>query len=549
MFGEEPQGTTQFEGCPHLADIDDGRDAFIKKYKTVVTWYMSRLHDSMHHHQAKRRKIGSPACGTCNVVLSRPYVCLRCDYSGCWDAHVQEHLTATGHCFCVDAKSGCIFCSECDDFIYDADLAELYTSILVSSEERYTTFQDSKRKREPYKPWNPSAKDNNALQGAIELPCQGRRGLFNLGQTCFLNAILQSFVANPLLRNYFLSDKHNEKGCKFKDCTCCEMDRLFTEVYSGNTAPFGPTSFLTTTWRASSELSGYAQQDAHEFFISALNQIHATTKGSTKLDCICIVHTTFDGLLQSDVKCEKCGTVTSTPDPMLDISLEIESKGESAGQEVTLMSCLRRYTKPEKLGVNDYTCSKCGRASASKRLSIRRLPPVLSFQFKRFEHSVVDKASARKIEARVRFPSTLNMAEFTTLAMKSQEKTGRSGSHSHHAHHPGPLATYDYDLFSVVCHEGQIDNGHYTCFTRHQDEWYRFDDDKVTHSTLGACLNSQAYMCFYVKRHLDYKPYETPSYMKAREAEVLKEKEREREREREEAARQRELEDDLLATV
>ena len=54
---------------------------------------------------------------------------------------------------------------------------------------------------------------------------------------------------------------------------------------------------------------------------------------------------------------------------------------------------------------------------------------------------------------------------------------------------------YEYDLFSVVCHEGQIDNGHYTCFTRHQDEvrvplmrrmrivltraqWYRYDDDK-----------------------------------------------------------------------
>lgn len=29
---------------------------------------------------------------------------------------------------------------------------------------------------------------------------------------------------------------------------------------------------------------------------------------------------------------------------------------------------------------------------------------------------------------------------------------------------------YDYDLFSVVCHDGQIDNGHYTCFTRYQDE-------------------------------------------------------------------------------
>lgn len=52
----------------------------------------------------------------------------------------------------------------------------------------------------------------------------------NLGQTCFLNVILQSFVANPLVLDYFLSDKHNHQLCKNKDCTCCEMDKLFAEV-------------------------------------------------------------------------------------------------------------------------------------------------------------------------------------------------------------------------------------------------------------------------------------------------------------------------------
>lgn len=60
----------------------------------------------------------------------------------------------------------------------------------------------------------------------------GRRGLLNLGQTCFLNVVLQSFAHNPLLRNYFLGDKHNCKLCKLKDCTCCEMDKFFSEVGS-----------------------------------------------------------------------------------------------------------------------------------------------------------------------------------------------------------------------------------------------------------------------------------------------------------------------------
>jgi ubiquitin carboxyl-terminal hydrolase 22/27/51 len=69
---------------------------------------------------------------------------------------------------------------------------------------------------------------------------------------------------------------------------------------------------------------------------------------------------------------------------------------------------------------------------------------------------------------------------------------------------------------------------------------------RVTHSNLGACLDSPAYMCFYVKRHLDYKPYMTPSYVLTRETAAVREKEMEREKE---AARMKEVEDALLATV
>ena len=64
--------------------------------------------------------------------------------------------------------------------------------------------------------------------------------------------------------------------------------------------------------------------------------------------------------------------------------------------------------------------------------------------------------------------------------------------------YPGPEAMYEYDLFAVINHEGQINNGHYTNYARFNDEvklmqpvfqrvilvdiifeqWYRFDDDK-----------------------------------------------------------------------
>lgn len=36
--------------------------------------------------------------------------------------------------------------------------------------------------------------------------------------------------------------------------------------------------------------------------------------------------------------------------------------------------------------------------------------------------------------------------------------------------YPGPEAMYEYDLFAVINHEGQMDNGHYTNFARFRDE-------------------------------------------------------------------------------
>lgn len=41
----------------------------------------------------------------------------------------------------MDAKSGCVFCLECDDFIYDASFTNLHTSVEVMAEERFATFQ------------------------------------------------------------------------------------------------------------------------------------------------------------------------------------------------------------------------------------------------------------------------------------------------------------------------------------------------------------------------------------------------------------------------
>lgn len=75
---------------------------------------------------------------------------------------------------------------------------------------------------------------------------------------------------------------------------------------------------------------------------------------------------------------------------------------------------------------------------------------------------------------------------------------------------------------------------------------YAHDYRRVTVSNLGACLNSNAYMCFYVKRHLDYKPYMKPTYRVTRDNDIVREQEQEKLRE---MARMKEVDDALMATI
>jgi len=41
----------------------------------------------------------------------------------------------------ADVKTGAVFCRQCDNFIYDAKLDEIYLSTVVATEEKLTRFQ------------------------------------------------------------------------------------------------------------------------------------------------------------------------------------------------------------------------------------------------------------------------------------------------------------------------------------------------------------------------------------------------------------------------
>lgn len=280
--------------------------------------------------------------------------------------------------------------------------------------------------------------------------------------------------------------------------------------------------FVSSWWQHSANLASYEQQDAHEFFISMLDAIHekeGKTRNGSKGngDCQCIAHRVFYGLLRSDVTCMACGFTSTTYDPCVDISLNLDThvsstekgkkftKQNEDGGMSTLSGCLDLFTRPEKLGSDQKLyCQNCQeRQDSLKQMSIRKLPLVLSLHVKRFEHSFVKKCS-RKIDRYLHFPFSLDMAPY----LSSSILRARYGNRIYTFGGDESDMFSEFEIFAVVTHSGTLESGHYVSFVRLRNQWYRCDDAWITEVDEATVRASQCYMIFYVQKTMQDKANE-----------------------------------------
>ncbi|KNG83968.1 ubiquitin carboxyl-terminal hydrolase [Aspergillus nomiae NRRL 13137] len=448
-----------------------------------------------HNALAPRSKSGESATtqkGLRTTSFLKPkYMCLTCSdpfINGDRKAHTEK----TGHQFYMESRSRTLFCQGCGDFVYDYGLERLRSSTAES------TLKLAQKRR-----FSESSTDELYVRSnANKRSCakQGVRGLFNLGQTCYLNVILQTLLHDPILNTYFLGSGHQSHDCTMSDCIACAVAEAFADFNSSDKAEgFAALNLLLASWRASSQaLAGYQQQDAHEYYQFLVDKLHSSTDGhheNHEKGCPCFFHKTFYGKLRSSVTCDKCGNVTRTDDPMVDLSLDVQVQakkramgGARASSPPTLSGCLESFTSPEKLMAGVYNCSGCGGSAqkATKQLRIKKLPAILCMQLKRYEHTF---SVSEKLEGRIDFPLSINMLPYTTNPNSRADKS-----------------RYIYDLSSAVVHKGKLDAGHYYVYCRQGDEWILFNDDQVTSVTEADVLSADAYLLFYNLRSLASAP-------------------------------------------
>ncbi|EPS62798.1 ubiquitin carboxyl-terminal hydrolase, partial [Genlisea aurea] len=483
-------------------------------------------------------------CGVCFLVTHHLYACISCTAVAC-RPHILRHAEETSHLLGVDVNRAELFCCACRDQVYDRDFDAVVVEVAVSDARAPPLPETTrKRRRVDFKPWSPDRNERALIDGNSSPlpPIQpgnedhvpwGLRGLNNLGNTCFMNSVLQALLHTPPLRNFFLGDKHNRFYCERENrtivtrnsdisytdntnaklCLACDLDAIFSAVFSGDRMPYSPAKFLFSWWQHASNLASYEQQDAHEFFISMLDGIHEKLHKDRRKphfqgsgDC-CIAHRVFSGILRSDVMCTSCGFTSTTYDPCVDISLDLEPHRLSGSPKLTaatLAGCLDRFTRPERLGSDQkFFCQRCQvRQESLKQMSIRKLPLVTCFHIKRFEHSSVRKMS-RKIDRYLQFPTSLHMEPYLSSAILRSRNGNRMTFPLEGDESDCPSCS-EFELFAVIAHSGKLDSGHYVTYLRLGNEWYKCDDAWITRVKDDSLRGAQAYMLFYVQKMLFY---------------------------------------------
>lgn len=200
----------------------------------------------------------------------------------------------------------------------------------------------------------------------------GLTGLSNLGNTCYMNAILQCLSHTPPLRASFLGKEarkrvNMESKWGKKGRVVQEFNSLFAELWNGKNRVVSPYSFKDSLDQWTPAFRGFQQQDAHEALAFVLDQLHEDTNSGDSKNKPSLAESIFSGSTESQLVCPVCKYTSSNMEGFQIVSLELDENG-GAGVTAAATTLVAGALSSVKSIVHVPTRGPAQRVTFSKRL-------------------------------------------------------------------------------------------------------------------------------------------------------------------------------------
>ncbi|XP_061580204.1 probable ubiquitin carboxyl-terminal hydrolase FAF-X isoform X1 [Cololabis saira] len=354
-------------------------------------------------------------------------------------------------------------------------------------------------------------------------PTKGFVGLKNAGATCYMNSVIQQLYMIPPIRNGILAiegtgtdvdddmsgdeKQENESNVDPRD-DVFSYHHQFEDKPSGKSEDrkeynIGVLRHLQVIFGhlAASRLQYYVprgfwkqfrlwgepvnlreQHDALEFFNSLVDSLDEALKA---LGHPAMLSKVLGGSFADQKICQGCPHRYECEESFTTLNVDIRN-------HQNLLDSMEQYVKGDLLeGANAYHCEKCNKkVDTVKRLLIKKLPPVLAIQLKRFDYDW-ERECAIKFNDYFEFPRELDMEPYTVAGVAKLEGDDVNPENQviqqNEPSEPSPPGSSKYRLVGVLVHSGQASGGHYYSYIiqrnggdGEKNRWYKFDDGDVT---------------------------------------------------------------------